>query len=82
MYRTALAAPHGPLERTHVAESFFGTLRAELVDHGQYRTHEAAKRSIADYIDSFYNIERRHSFLDYVNPIEFDLGSAATRVAA
>ncbi|HEX4474928.1 MAG TPA: IS3 family transposase [Polyangiaceae bacterium] len=65
-----------------VAESFFGTLRAELVDHEQYRTHDAARRSIADYIESFYNIERRHSFLDYLNPIEFELRSAATRVAA
>jgi transposase InsO family protein len=65
-----------------VAESFFGTLRAELIDHQQYRTHEAARRSIADYIESFYNIERRHSFLDYLNPIEFELRSAAAPVAA
>jgi putative transposase len=65
-----------------VAESFFATLRAELVDHEQYPTHEAARRSIGEYIDAFYNIERRHSFLDYINPIEFELRSAAARVAA
>ena len=65
-----------------VAESFFGTLRAELVDHEQYRTHEAARHSISDYIETFYNIERRHSFLDYLNPIEFELRSATARVAA
>ena len=58
-----------------VAESFFGTLKAELVDHERYRTHEAARHSIGDYIDTFYNIERRHSFLDYLNPIEFELRS-------
>jgi len=65
-----------------VAESFFGTLKAELVDHEQYPTHEAARRSIGDYIESFYNIERRHSFLDYLNPIEFELRSASARIAA
>jgi len=65
-----------------VAESFFGTLKAELVDHELYRTHDAARCAIADYIENFYNVERRHSFLDYLNPIEFELRSAATRVAA
>jgi putative transposase len=58
-----------------VAESFFATLRAELVDHERYPTREAATRSIADYIDNFYNVERRHSHLDYLNPIEFELRS-------
>jgi putative transposase len=65
-----------------VAESFFATIKAELVDHEQYSTHDAARRSIGEYIDCFYNIERRHSFLDYLNPIEFELRSAAARVAA
>jgi transposase InsO family protein len=51
-----------------VAESFFGTLRAELVDHECYVTLAAAHMSIGDYIDGFYNIERRHSHLGYVNP--------------
>jgi putative transposase len=58
-----------------VAESFFATLRAELVDHERYPTREAALRSIGDYIDNFYNVERRHSHLDYFNPIEFELRS-------
>ena len=56
-----------------VAESFFATLRAELVDHETYATGHAATRSIGDYIDNFYNVERRHSYLGYVNPIEFEL---------
>ena len=59
-----------------VAESFFGTLKTELVEHELYATHEAARRSIEEYIDNFYNIERRHSFLDYINPIEFELRSS------
>ena len=58
-----------------VAESFFGTIKAELVDHEQYPSHEAANRSIAEYIDRFYNVERRHSSLNYLNPIEFELRS-------
>jgi transposase InsO family protein len=58
-----------------VAESFFATLRAELVDHEQYPTNDAANASLGDHIESFYNIERRHSHLDYLNPIEFELRS-------
>lgn len=58
-----------------VAESFFATLRAELVDHQRYPTREAAMRSIGEYIDNFYNVERRHSHLGYLNPIEFQLRS-------
>lgn len=65
-----------------VAESFFATLRAELVEHERYLTHEAAIVSIGDYIDNFYNIERRHSFLDYLNPIEFELRSSSVRRVA
>jgi putative transposase len=56
-----------------VAESFFATLRAELIDHERYPTREAAMRSIGDYIENFYNVERRHSHLGYLNPIEFEL---------
>ena len=58
-----------------VAESFFATLRAEIVDHERFPTREAAMRAIGDYIDNFYNVERRHSHLDYLNPIEFELRS-------
>lgn len=65
-----------------VAESFFASLRAELVDHERYATREAAMRSIGDYIDNFYNVERRHSHLDYLNPIEFELRSQIQRRVA
>jgi transposase InsO family protein len=85
-YRTALArhglvasmSRKGDCWDNAVAESFFATLRAELVDHASYLTHDAAKLAIGEYIDGFYNIERRHSFLDYINPIEFELRSRAT----
>jgi putative transposase len=65
-----------------VAESFFGTLRAELIDDQQYPTHESCRRSIEAYVDDFYNIERRHSFLGYLNPIEFELRSSSAQQLA
>lgn len=65
-----------------VAESFFSSLRAELVDHERYVTRASADASVGDYIDNFYNVERRHSHLDYVNPIEFELRFKSKRRAA
>jgi len=65
-----------------VAESFFATLRAELIDHDRYATRDAALRAIGDYIDNFYNVERRHSHLDYLNPIEFELRSQIQQYVA
>jgi putative transposase len=65
-----------------VAESFFATLRAELVDHASYPTQHVASTSIGDYIDNFYNVERRHSYLDYLNPIEFELRSLVQQSVA
>ncbi len=65
-----------------VAESFFATLKAELVQDETYETREAARTSIGDYIESFYNPVRRHSHLDYVSPIEFELKHAVATQAA
>lgn len=65
-----------------VAESFFATLKAELVEHELYPTREAADRSIGEYIENFYNIERRHSFLGYLNPIELELCSSSVQKTA
>jgi len=56
-----------------VAESFFATLRAELVDHERYETRAQAIGSVGDYIDRFYNPRRRHSYLGYVSPLEYEL---------
>jgi len=55
-----------------VAESFFGSLKTELVDHKDYRTHEEAKQSLFEYIEVFYNRQRRHSYLGYVSPEEYE----------
>jgi transposase InsO family protein len=54
------------------AESFFATLKKELVHHETYATREAARVSLFDYIEVFYNRERRHSALGYVSPLAFE----------
>lgn len=59
-----------------VAESFFGSLKTELVDHEDYRTKEQARQSVFKYIELFYNKRRRHSYLDYVSPDEYERASA------
>ena len=55
-----------------VAESFFGTLKLELVFWEKYITRGQAKRSIVDYIEMFYNSNRRHSYLNYMTPLEHE----------
>jgi len=55
-----------------VAESFFGTLKTELVDHEDYLTRQDAKQSLFEYMEVFYNRRRRHSYLGYISPVEFE----------
>ena len=55
-----------------VAESFFGSLKTEWVDHKDYRSKLEAKQSLFEYIEIFYNRQRRHSYLDYLCPEEFE----------
>ncbi len=57
-------------------ESFFGTLKRELIYHRQYRTREDATREIFEYIEVFYNRRRRHSTLGYDSPAEFEARTA------
>jgi transposase InsO family protein len=65
-----------------VAESFFASMRAEWVDHHQYATRVEATRSLVDYVDHFYNPVRRHSYIGYLSPIEFELRSRTAGIAA
>ena len=65
-----------------VAESFFATLKAELVDHERYPTRAVATASIGDYLETFYNPARRHSHLGYKSPIEFELKRQISAFAA
>jgi putative transposase len=57
-------------------ESFFHTLKTELVHHQHYATREQAKRDIFAYIEGYYNRTRRHSAIGYVSPIEMELKAA------
>ena len=65
-----------------VSESFFATLRAELCDDESYPTRNAAEDAIGAYIERFYNLERLHSHLDYVSPVEFELKAQIAALAA
>jgi transposase InsO family protein len=53
-------------------ESFFATLKKELVHRNSYRTREEAMTSIFRYIEVFYNRQRRHSSLGYISPDEYE----------
>ena len=53
-------------------ESFFGTLKQELVFHQRYQTRQQARQSLFDYIEFFYNRRRRHSTLGYQSPAKFE----------
>jgi len=57
-------------------ESFFGTLKRELVYHRHYATREEATQDIFEYIEVFYNRRRRHSTLGYDSPAEFEARTA------
>jgi transposase InsO family protein len=52
-------------------ESFWGTLKNELVHHRRYETREQARREISEYIEIFYNRQRRHSRLGNLSPAAF-----------
>jgi transposase InsO family protein len=53
-------------------ESFFGTLKSELVHHRAYQARNEAKVDVFYYIESFYNRRRLHSALDYLSPVEYE----------
>lgn len=55
-----------------VMESFFGTLKTELVYHENYPTRGEARLSIFEYIEVFYNRQRRHSAIGYMSPEAFE----------
>jgi transposase InsO family protein len=57
-----------------VVESFFKTLKAELVYHEHYATREQARRSVFEYLEVFYNRKRLHSSLGYQTPEQFEAG--------
>lgn len=55
-----------------MVETFFKTLKSELIWRTIYQTRDQAEIAIARYIDGFYNPVRRHSALDYLSPAQFE----------
>jgi transposase InsO family protein len=69
---TASMSRRGNCWDTAVVESFFYTLKTEHVYHQRYRTREEARQDIFEWIEVFYNRDRRHSTLGDCSPAEFE----------
>ena len=54
------------------AESFFGTLKKELIYRRKFKTREEAKAAIFEYIECWYNKSRMHSSLGYLTPLMYE----------
>ena len=63
-------------------ESFFGTLKQELVHRETYATREEARRSLFEYIEVFYNRQRLHSTLGYLSPVQYEESRKLPQVSA
>lgn len=59
-----------------VAESAFATLEKELLGCGPLESRAQTRVVIADYIENYYDVRRRHSYLDYATPLEYELRAA------
>lgn len=59
-----------------VAESFFATLEKELLSSHPIATRRVTRAAVAGYIDGYYNLLRRHSYIDYSTPLEYELTAA------
>ncbi len=55
-----------------MCESFFATLECELLDRRPFRTQAEARLAVFDFIEGWYNPNRRHSGLGYLSPLEFE----------
>ena len=53
-------------------ESFFGSLKEECVGNAIYSSHEQARQSLFEYLEVYYNRQRRHSSLGYVSPLTYE----------
>jgi putative transposase len=55
-----------------MCESFFATLECELLDRRHFRTQVEARMAVFEFIEGWYNSQRRHSALDYLSPINYE----------
>ncbi len=70
---TASMSRRGNCWDNAVAESFFSTLKTELVHNMLFLNHDSAKSAIAEWIEIFYNRKRRHSSIGYLSPADYEL---------
>lgn len=63
-------------------ESFFASLKKEHVHHARFRTREAAKAAVFEYVEIFYNRQRLHSALGYRTPAEARAGTEGITMRA
>jgi putative transposase len=56
-----------------MCESFFATLECELLDRSRFRTQVEARMAVFDYIESWYNPNRRHSSIGYLSPVHYEM---------
>ncbi len=78
---TASMSRKGDCYDNAMAESFFGTFKAELVPDDGWATKAIALLAIFDYLEVFYNRQRRHSALGYLSPANFESARLASRAA-
>ena len=79
-YRNLLAEQHtvasmsrtGNVYDNAPMESFFATLKSELIHRRHYQTHREAKSDIFEYVEVFYNRQRSHSALNYLSPVQYE----------
>jgi putative transposase len=55
-----------------MAESFFATLECELLDRTRFQTQAEARMAVFEWIEGWYNPQRRHSSIGYLSPNEFE----------
>jgi len=65
-----------------VSESFFHSLKTELVHHERFKTRAEANQSIFEYIEVFYNRQRLHSTNDYMSPVNYEIKMLEYQTAA
>ena len=79
---TASMSGKGDCYDNAMMESFWATLKTELVHHQHYATHAQARASIFEYVEVFYNRKRLHSALGYQSPDTFEASQKSQRQRA
>ena len=79
---TASMSRTGDCYDNALAESFFATLKTELIDRQPWPTHRAARQAIFEWIEGFYNRQRLHSALGYQSPSVFEESLTTIRLVA